>query len=160
MTPAEFRTQMRPLVMAAHRLKKDAPVDRVLDKIEKKVYACQSHANDRAKKAADKSGHPEDYRPLARDDVRQAFLLDYGRPCPFTGESMRASNTELDHIDPLFSGGENTARNIRLLSTRANKIKENMSNAATHILFEALLQMDADSQASVTRRLMSKPKWR
>lgn len=154
MTPSEFRAAMRPLVMAAHRLKSDGPIDRVLDKIERKVYACQSNANTRAKKI------DANARLLTRDDVRQAFLLDYGRPCPFTGEIMRVSNTELDHIDSLFAGGENMGRNIRLLSARANKIKENMTNAATHVLFEALLQMDADSQASVTRRLMSKPKWR
>lgn len=154
MTPAEFRAAMRPLVMAAHRLKSDAPIDRVLDKIERKVYACQSNANTRAKKI------DANARLLTRDDVRQAFLLDYGRPCPFTGEMMRVNNTELDHIDPLAEGGDNTPDNIRLLSTRANKIKENMSNAGAHVLFDCLRRLDALDHASVTRRLMSKPKWK
>ena len=153
MTPAEFRAAMRPLVMAAHRLKSDAPIERVLDKVERKVSSCVSNANTRAKKA----GVPG---RLTRDHVRQAFLVDYGKECPFTAEMLRYKNSELDHIEPLAAGGDNTPENVRLISLRANKIKENMSARSARILFEALLKMDPQSAASVTRRLMAKPKWR
>ena len=63
MTPTEFRAAMRPLVMAAHRLKSDAPIERVLDKIERKVASCVSNANTRAKKAV--YPRPADAGPCA-----------------------------------------------------------------------------------------------
>lgn len=153
MTTQEFRDWITPKVAAAHRLKSPDPISRVVAKIEKKVTACQSNANMRAKKAG-VSGR------LTLDDVRQAFLLDYGRACPFTGEAMRVANIELDHRDPLALGGANAGHNIRLLSKRANKIKENMTDDDAHALFDCLMLMQPESRESVVRRLMTKPVWR
>ncbi len=153
MTPSEFRAAIAPLVAAAHRLKSPDPIARVVARVEKKVASCQSNANTRAKKAGIEGR-------LTLDDVRQAFLLDYGRECPFTGERMRYANTELDHVAPFRIGGENAGHNVRLLSARANKIKEGMTDSAAHILFDALMQMDAESAASATRRLAVAPAWK
>lgn len=153
MKPQEFRDWITPKVAAAHRLKSPGPIAKVVARIEKKVTACQTNANTRAKKAGVEGR-------LTLDDVRQAFLLDYGRECPFTGERMRVSNIELDHRDPFNLGGENAGHNIRLLSIRANKIKEGMSDKDAHALFDCLMLMDPESQSSVTRRLMAPPPWK
>ncbi len=154
MKPAEFRDLMRPIVARVHRMADPSRIEVMLNTIERKVSACVSNSNIRAKRygCTDR---------ITANDVREVFVRDYGAECWITGETIRAANLQLDHHWPMSANKDaNRPGNLTLMSARGNRIKDELGPVEAEALVGFLRGLSTEGRANIERRLATKPVWR
>ena len=64
---------------------------------------------------------------VLEQDIVLKLLNDQCGGCPYCGRNLNETDWELDHIKPLFLGGDNTYENCQLTCPTCNNSKLNRS---------------------------------
>lgn len=94
---------------------------------------------------------------LTAAQLRTMILQGYGQLCPYLRIPMVAPGFNIDHIVPLAALGHSTVSNLRMISGRANRMKEAMMPGDFDRLMDLYWTMEPRSQRSLSRRLSAKP---
>ena len=76
---------------------------------------------------------------VSLDKYRSRLFKDQGGKCRYCGASKRKANFQVDHIDPVVTGGSNDYENLQLLCPPCNQRKGIQSDAEFRHRYKSLL---------------------